>query len=94
MVGRGGLQLLLTLSMNVALVCRDEDEPEYFVAHIPGYARVKLEANRPSVAAHETHKLMGLSDESRDWQGEEWDIQVPELAIPRHLRPGPMPFLV
>ena len=80
--------------MNIALVCRDEDEPEYFVAHIPGWATVKLEAHRPSDAAHETHKFMGLNDEDRDWQGEEWDIQVPELAIPRHLRPGPMRFLV
>lgn len=80
--------------MNTALVCRDESEPEYFVAHISGCATVKLEAHRPSDAAHETHKLMGLSDEHRDWQGEEWDIQVPELAIPRHLGPAPMPLSV
>lgn len=73
--------------MNIALVCRDEDEPEYFVAHIPGLATVKLEANRPSDAAHETHKFMGLKDENRDWQGE-------ELAVPRHLRPGATPVLV
>ena len=86
--------MLLTLPMNIALVCRDEDEPEYFVAHIPGLATVKLEAHRPSDAAHETHKFMGLNDEDRDWQGEEWDIQVPELAIPRHLRPGATPVLV
>lgn len=80
--------------MNTALVCRDEDEPEYFVAHIPGLATVKLEANRPGDAAHETRKLMGLNDANRDWQGEEWAIQVPELAVPRHLRPGARPVLV
>lgn len=80
--------------MNTALVCRDEDEPEYFVAHIPGMATVKLEANRPSDAAHETHRFMGLSDANLDWQGVEWDIQVPELDVPRHLRPGANPVLV
>ncbi len=94
MAGRGGLQLLLTHSMNTSLVCRDEDEPEFFVAHIPGMATVRLEANRPSDAAHETHRLMGLSDANLDWQGEEWDIRVPELAVPRHLRPGATPVLV
>lgn len=80
--------------MNTAIVCRDEDEPEYFVAHIPGMATVKLEANRPSDAAHETHRLMGLSDANLDWQGTEWDIQVPELAVPEHLLPGATPVLV
>lgn len=80
--------------MNTALVCRDEDEPESFVAHIPGYATVKLEAHRARDAARETHKLMGLSSENRDWQGEEWDVQVPELAVPRHLRRSTKPELV
>ncbi len=55
---------------------------------------MKLEANRPSEAAHETHRFMGLSDENRDWQGEEWDIQVRELDVPRHLRPSTKPELV
>ena len=80
--------------MSTAVVCRDEDEPEFFVAHIPDLATVKLEANRPGDAAHETRKFMGLNDENRDWQGEEWDIQVPELDIPRHRRPGATPVLV
>jgi hypothetical protein len=80
--------------MNTALVCRDEDEPEYFVAHIPGYATVKLEATRPGEAARETHRIMGLSDANLDWQGVEWNIHVPELAVPRHLRPGATPVVV
>lgn len=80
--------------MNTALVCRDEAEPEFFVAHIPGLATVKLKANRPGDAVHETHKFMGLSDANLDWQGVEWDIQVPELAVQRHLRPGATPVFV
>lgn len=80
--------------MNTALVCRDEDEPEYFVAYIPGMATVKLEAHRPSDAERETHTFMGLDDANLDWQGEEWHIQVPELAVPRHLRPGTTPVVV
>ncbi len=55
---------------------------------------MKLEANRPSEAERETHRFMGLNDANLDWQGEEWDIQVPELDVPRHLRPGATPVLV
>ena len=77
--------------MNTILVVRDEDEPDYFKAHVdaPGAlaCSVKLEAHRPHAAAEEARKYMGLSDEHLDWQGEQWDIQVPELDVPRHLRP-------
>jgi hypothetical protein len=77
--------------MNTILVCRDEDQPEYFIALFEQGGDMQLEASRPGDAAHETRKLMGLDGCDCDWAGQQWDIQVPEWDVPRHLRPGTKP---
>ena len=67
--------------MNSITICRDEDEPEYFVAHVDHSkhgGRLKLEASSPGAALEEARKQLGLGENWQDWEGAQWEFFIPE----------------